>query len=497
MPSSQQWNLSEFRRLLDHLPDGVVLHREGIVRYANQAAAMLLGLGAPEDLLGRPVLEFVHPEDRPLVRARIAQALSEDRGAPLQVERLLRTDGSTLKAEVASIPFETPAGRALLVVARDVTQRELLASRAEAAHRAEALLTLVEGLGHLVGNPLTGLLDRLEQCHSLLEEAPSRITSHLPRLLREAEAEAVKIRDALRVVRQVVRPEQTETEPVPLAEAARTALQLLSSHSTDGVHLVTRLEEPAHVRGNPGQLTEVVAQLVLNAVQAAQRSGRPGPHMVRVSVEATDTWVELLVADEAGGIPPSLLPRIFEPFVTTADDGRLGLGLARARRIVEAHGGRIDIDSDPTGTRARVRLPRLSEACTHPPSQASTAEPRSVRVLVVDDEPLVTRTFERLLAGSHHVESCSDGRQALQRLQAGGRYDILFVDIVMPEIDGIELYRRMLEDFPEQAERVIFVTGGAFSDGAAHFLEEVDRPILYKPFDLGTIRHMVAEAASR
>ncbi len=497
MPLSSQWNLTEFRRVLDHLPDGVVLHREGLVRYANRAAAAMLGVPDPSDLLDRQVLDFVHPEDRALVRARITESLSENRPAPLQIERLLRPDGSVLQAEVASIPFETPKGRALLVVARDVTHRELLVSHAEAAHRAEALLTLVEGLGHLLGNPLTGLVDRLARALEALEVPGSPQAQRLSALLQEASEEARRIQEALHTVRQVTRPEHAPAEPMPLARAARTAVELLTPRLSGGVRLALELEEPAMVRGNLGQLTEVVAQILLNAVQAAERSRRPGTRVVRLLTSASSREVSLLVADDADGIPPTLLPRIFDPFVTTATDGRLGLGLSRARRVVEAHGGRFHIDSDASGTRVHIHLPRLPEAsstATRPhPEQAPT---RQARVLVVDDEPLVTRTFERLLSPSHQVESCADGRQALHRVQEGGRYDILFVDIVMPEIDGIELYRRLLADFPDQAERVVFVTGGAFSDGAARFLDEVDRPVLYKPFDLATIRHLVDEATA-
>jgi CheY-like chemotaxis protein len=123
------------------------------------------------------------------------------------------------------------------------------------------------------------------------------------------------------------------------------------------------------------------------------------------------------------------------------------------------------------------------EAARPPP------KPRSGRILVVDDEPLVGRMIERALAREHFVAAVTSGRAALARLVAGEHFDLILCDLMMPEMTGMELYDRVRAHSEEQAERMVFFTGGAFTSWARAFLES--HPYVEKPFDLSALEALV------
>ena len=109
----------------------------------------------------------------------------------------------------------------------------------------------------------------------------------------------------------------------------------------------------------------------------------------------------------------------------------------------------------------------------------------SASILVIDDEPLVVRLVERALGRAHRVTALTSARLGLDRIVLGERFDLILCDLMMPELTGMELYERVRELDAEQADRMVFLTGGAFTERARAFLEQ--RPFLEKPFDLGAL----------
>src|SRR5262249_30165918 len=156
------------------------------------------------------------------------------------------------------------------------------------------------------------------------------------------------------------------------------------------------------------------------------------------------------------GIAEALRGRIFEPFFTTRDVGHgMGLGLSVSKTIVESHGGAIEVDSiENAGTTVRVHLPvyraaacaePVAEPAAPPPApapQTASASPPRRRVLVVDDEAMICRAIEQLLSDSHDVRVAMTGTDALA-LVASSTFDIILCDVMMPDMNGHELYRRV------------------------------------------------------
>jgi CheY-like chemotaxis protein len=212
------------------------------------------------------------------------------------------------------------------------------------------------------------------------------------------------------------------------------------------------------------------------------------------------------IRDTGAGIAPEVLDRIFEPFFTTKPQGLgTGLGLAIAHGLVAAAGGRIEVESPlGVGSIFRVHLPPAGApveavaAPSAPPAgpAAATAGPR-LRVLVVDDDPLVAKAAARTLSRLHLVDVCGAATDALKRIEAGERYDAILCDLMMPQMTGMELHAALRRIDQELADRVVFITGGAFTDGAVAFLREVPNACVEKPFDPDQLREAVARVGRR
>jgi CheY-like chemotaxis protein len=255
------------------------------------------------------------------------------------------------------------------------------------------------------------------------------------------------------------------------------------------------------VVANEAHLSQVFLNLLTNAAQAIpdgaadhnqiQVIGRVD-HQGRVIVEVRDT---------GRGIPPEHLGRIFEPFFTTKPIGvGTGLGLSIGHGIITALGGTIAVESAVgEGTVVRVTLPpnAVAPALRESPTPTSnTVAGRRGRILIVDDEALLCETMAQALEG-HEVVSHTDGHAVLERIGGGERFDVILCDVMMPELTGMELYARVRELAPDQAGRMVFMSGGAFTPAAQEFLESIPNERLDKPFSLDRLVVLVDELLGR
>jgi CheY-like chemotaxis protein len=280
-----------------------------------------------------------------------------------------------------------------------------------------------------------------------------------------------------------------------------SALRLAGNEIRHRARLDLRIGPTPRVASGDHELGQVFLNLLLNAAQAIPDGGGSGQV---ISVEAgTDPagWARVEVRDTGAGIPPQILPRIFEPFFTTKRQGvGTGLGLAIAHGIVQAAGGRIEVESQVgRGSLFRVLLPPAPAPAAARQTEAGAArvEPAAgrPRVLVVDDDPLVARSIVRGLGPSHDVTTTTTATDALERLERGDAFDVLLCDLMMPGMTGMELHERVAARDPALAARFVFVTGGAFTSKAREFLDRSTNPCVEKPFDLSQLRAVVARTA--
>jgi CheY-like chemotaxis protein len=201
------------------------------------------------------------------------------------------------------------------------------------------------------------------------------------------------------------------------------------------------------------------------------------------------------ISDTGHGIAADVLPRIFDPFFTTKPIGEgTGLGLFISQGIVKDAGGVISVSSTlGSGTTFEVRLPVAVNAY---PGTSTTPVParRRARVLLVDDEPSILRSLQRLLSKSHDLTLAHSGREALSLLNAGPEYDLVLCDLMMPEVSGIDVWEQLS---PAQRHTFVFMTGGTFTERAERFLAATNPPMLEKPFTATTLEGLLQRAQSR
>jgi CheY-like chemotaxis protein len=205
--------------------------------------------------------------------------------------------------------------------------------------------------------------------------------------------------------------------------------------------------------------------------------------------------VEVRIEDDGTGIQPQDMQRVFHPFYTTKPVGTgTGLGLFICDGIIRGLGGTITIDSTPgKGTVVRICLPAYEQLRTAEPAPQPVPSKgaKRGRVLVVDDDALVLLSIRRLLDEDHDLVTTTSAHEALRRMRECERFDLIVADLMMPEMTGMELHERVAAEWPELAQRMLFITGGAFTPTAQQFLQNVSNERLEKPFDAKELRDLV------
>lgn len=489
-----------FRQLVEAAPDAVVVvNPDGLV-YVNPAELRLVGYDRFEDLARLPSTERLHKDDVERAYARIREILSGKR-PPSTDLRLKHRDGHFVPAEVADMRVEWDGKPAVLSFLRDLSKRRQLQTELVQADRTTAIGTLAAGVAHEINNPLAYVLLNLQY---LLRELPrfdgepDRL-AHLIDRLDEARHGAERVSTIVRDLRAFSgKSEQDERSAVDLRRVLASAMKVAENQITARAELVEQFEDDVPpVHANAARLEQVFLNLLINAAQAVP-PGEKEKHRVRVALGVDEAGkVVAEVADTGAGIAPELLDRVFDPFFTTKPIGiGTGLGLPICHSIVTALGGEINVESAVgKGTVFRVVLPAYRQKYQKPvrsltPPQLTAHEHRS-RVLVVDDELPVASMLGRVLGDEFDVQLSTTGRQALDLLLGDSEFDVVLCDLLMPGMSGMDLYHQLAAQRPGMEQRLVFMTGGAFTPRAAEFLATVPNPRIEKPFDLHQMRRLV------
>jgi CheY-like chemotaxis protein len=245
----------------------------------------------------------------------------------------------------------------------------------------------------------------------------------------------------------------------------------------------------------------VLLNLLLNAVQAMDERTLQHNEIRVVARRGAGARVIVEVADNGAGIPAEQLRRIFDPFFTTKSFGT-GLGLSICHSIVTSLGGRISVESHVgEGSTFRVELPtRPHVVDSVPPPSSETAARMAAtraRVLVIDDEVAIANTLRELLEPENEVTAVTSGADAIDRVRGGSQYDVVLCDLMMPQMSGMEVYDRLRATAPGLEERVVFMTGGAFTSRAAEFLARVPNRRVEKPFSISVVEQVVRSVAKK
>lgn len=385
-----------------------------------------------------------------------------------------------------------------VVVWRDVTEakqaeKELQDSR-EAAFQTEKLAALGElltGVAHELNNPLSVVVG---QSFMLGEETTDPGIAHRVEQIGSAANRCARI---VRTFLAMAREQPLERTPTDLSEVVLTAVDVAAmSPALKSVNIETEISPDLPMTlADEDQLSQVLVNLLLNAGQAMTDTSKP---KIRVQALQSSGRIELSVSDNGPGVPEALRPRIFEPFFTTKDIGQgTGVGLALSQRIVEAHGGQIQLRPALKGAEFVLSIPVVA-----PENATVVAETHSLpgeartRILLVEDETDVAATMiEILRQDGAEVTHCLTAEAALEALDHG-RFEAIVSDIRMPGRGGLHLFDNIMRNHPDMGVRIGFLTGDTMGPEAEKIRRDGNVPLLEKPVAPEELRLMTRKLVS-
>lgn len=464
---------------------------EGRFKWCNTAT--LRGLGFQRsDFIGRSLLDMVYEADRELVQEKLDAALN---GSPQTYEmRYTAHDGRLRYARVDNSPLVVD-GRAtgVLGIARDITEQKEERERAARADKLRALGQLASGVAHDFNNSLAAILGRAQLLRRQVED---------PALVRNLDIIQTAAEDAAATVRRI----QTFARKSAVKEFE---LVDVGSLLNDAIEITrTRWQNEARVRGleyevklhadkgnttygSASELREVFVNLIVNAIDAMPKGGR-----LAITCRRQDARLQLQFNDNGMGMADDVRQKIFEPFFSTKGAHGTGLGLSVSYSIIERHAGSISVLSEPgCGTSFMIDLPAVIAESTLAGGEAVVEEIPPLRILVVDDELPVRETLaEMLVAMRHRLVLAGSGQEALQKLRQQ-RFDFVFTDLAMPEMDGWETARSIRKSWPDV--KIVLVTGYGPTTTPPPGEERLVDAIIGKPFDftqVGSTLHALTKS---
>ena len=382
---------------------------------------------------------------------------------------------------------------------RGRAEREKMTAQLMLADRMVSVGTLAAGVAHEINNPLAYLIASLDfldrELKGMAQNLPPSSFAELGEAIAEAREGAGRVKHVVRDLKTFSRVDKERTSRIDVRPVIESSINIAFSEIKYRARLVREYGATPLVRADEGRLGQVFLNLLINAAQAMPE-GRATENEIRVVTRADDSGRALVeVRDSGPGISPDVLDRIFEPFFTTKPIGvGTGLGLSICRSIVTAAGGEISVESKVNeGTVFRVLLPAAPPEAEDEaaPSTRPLSQGRRGRILVVDDEPALGVAIRRILAGEHDVTVLTAASEAREVVARGDRFDVILCDLMMPKMTGMDLHAEFTVLAPDQAERMVFVTGGAFTEKARRFLGTVPNIRLEKPFDTAGLRALI------
>ena len=341
----------KYRRLVEVSPIPMWINKDGIITYMNPAALQILGANHPEQVVGRAVLDFIHPDYHTLVKERISQSLNEEKTVPLLEEKYVRLDGNIIDVEVIATPFTTSGERAMQVFFQDITKRKQTEAEREAliadleakntelerftytvSHDLKSPLVTIKGfLGYIQQDAETGNIERLKGDMQRIGDAVDRMRKLLNDLL-----------DFSRIGRFV-----NPSEMIPFEELVREAIGLVNKSIWEHGITLELQKNLSVVYGDKQRLIEVLQNLLDNAAKFMGDQKNPKIEIGQRGEDVEHGNPVFFVRDNGIGISPEYHEQVFGLFnKLNPDIDGTGIGLTLVKRIIELHGGRIWVESE-------------------------------------------------------------------------------------------------------------------------------------------------------
>jgi len=419
----------------------------------NPAAERVFGRAAAE-VTGRRITDLLPEREYRAARERLA------RGAAMEVfETTLTVDRETpaaLGVTLSGLRNRQGGLDGLIAIVRDITAQREVENQLQQSEKLTALGQLAGGIAHDFNNLLQAILG-----YAQLMKANPENPELLQRSLAVVESAALDGSETVRRIQQFARLRPDERfMPVDVNHIVEDAVAITRprweekiAHDSRPMDLRLDLRAKQHIHGRSAALTEVMTNLVLNAMDAMPEGGT-----LSIATKDVADAVVVVVTDTGIGMPEQVRRRVFEPFFSTKGESGSGLGLSMAYSIIRRHGGEIRVESEPgRGATFTLTVPTAREEPAPPPAPSTPPRRRAARVLLVDDEPQVLSALAELLqAAGHEVSAAASGAAAL-KIYAPGRYDVVLTNVGMAGMNGWEVAERVRA--VDAKVPVVFITG--------------------------------------
>ncbi|MEK6768481.1 MAG: ATP-binding protein [Gemmatimonadota bacterium] len=501
---------TRYRTLVEFAPDSIVVHRDFRILYINPAGAALLGAATPDELIGRHLLDFTHPDYHRVVRQRLSQLGEPGTRVPLVRQRLRRLDGTDVDIEVASAAFVYRSEHAVLTIARDITEHRLLEEELRQSQKMEAVGQLTSGIAHDFKNILSIILTTSEYLAQTVAPGDADARAGVDDVRTAARRGAEMIRQLMAFSRRA----ELRTVPLQLPEVVRDAHALLRRIVPENIEVLLETDDGVRlVLADAAAVGQIVLNLATNSRDAMPHGGRlrlsvhparfDAPQPVAAGSLAPGDYVCLAVSDTGTGMDPQTLVRIFDPFFTTKPLGKgTGLGMAMVHGLVTQLGGAIAMTSEPgRGTTTSIYFPALAAGAEPVMTTGEVLLARAreglrggtEQILIVEDEDALRRASKRVLERlGYTAHLATDGEEGLRILrERAGEIALVISDTVMPKMDGFALYHAVRKEAPRV--RFMFASGYQVEDLADKGDIPLDVPYIAKPWTFAEYAHKVRQ----
>ncbi|MFH1985049.1 MAG: PAS domain S-box protein [Pseudomonadota bacterium] len=446
-----------FRRLFEEAPIAIQGYLpDGTINYWNSASIDTYGY-TTEEAVGKNLLDLIiPPEMRDDVVRAIRQGADTGEMPPSEELSLMKKDGSRVLVLSSHVAIRRPGKETeLYCIDNDLTEIKQLQAALEQAHKMEAIGTLTGGIAHDFNNILGVIIGN---CELALDDVPEWNPAHSN--LEEIKTAGLRAKDIVRQLLTFCRRGGLERKPIPLVAVLHGVVKFIRAAIPTTIDIQCDFRSTADtILSEPSLIYQVLMNLCSNAARAMADTGgciligvknisrSPGQPGAVLAGLPSGHYIQLTVSDTGPGIGPDIIDRIFDPYFTTAEVGKgSGMGLAVVQGIINAHNGRISVESTPgAGAKFTVILPLVDGSPEPAHSDAAAIPTGGESILLVDDERSVAVMQQKLLLRlgyTVHIET--DPMQAVSIFRENpARFDLVLTDMTMPAMDGLELARQV------------------------------------------------------